>query len=152
MKKTGMKNIALRAGGAVLAAVMLTGTGLAATTADASVRPVVSADVGQWARPSIKPPVIYVGQGGSPIAGQLHWTHWTATAWASGKLWIIKPGCYPLSSCPYSSRWTAVSLSRPEPHGSKLYYTRMNWRFYQAGRWVVWHWALRNGFWKRPVG
>lgn len=145
-------NLLRRAAGVFLAVAAVTGAVAAGgAAASASTVPVTSWETAGWSHPAVRPPVIYVGEGGSPFVAQLHWTHWTGTtAWASGNLWTIKPDCFPEYQCPYYHRWVAVALSRPVQHGARRWYSQMTWRFTKGGRRHVWYWTLRAGDWSGP--
>ena len=81
-----------------------------------------------------------VADGGAPELSNLTWKSWgSGSAWGTGKLWTIKPGCHPVSSCRYYSRWVGVYLNTVRPHGSARYYDRMAIEFFVSGkaRWQV---------------
>jgi hypothetical protein len=125
--------------GAALAAFGLTTTAPALANTPPPTK--VQAQPTGWAGMSVKPRVIQFGQGGKPFMTNLTWSWWhTSNAWASGKLWTIKPNCFPLSNCTYNSWKATVYLYTVKVHGSLHYFYNMAVRFY------------RNGAWHRQVG
>jgi hypothetical protein len=86
----------LLAGAAIVAfALAATAPALASTPPPTKVQ----AQVTGWAGMSVKPRNIEFGQGGKPFITNLRWSWWRngSNAWASGKLWTVKPNCFPLS-------------------------------------------------------
>ncbi len=73
--------------GAAILGMAFSGAAIGGGAADASTVPVVyAANANGW-HASVKPTVIYFGQGGAPFLAQLHWSSWNGTsAWATGKL------------------------------------------------------------------
>lgn len=139
----------------VLAAVAilgmaLTGAAIGEPAASASTVPVVYNDNG-W-HGSVKPGILYFGNGGAPYITGLHWTSWNATsAQATGRLWTEKFGCTPSYRCGYSSRYVQVDLNTVRSHDGTGYYARMTVRFRYGGKWRRDTGWIRNGFWVFPV-
>jgi len=133
----------LLAAAAVLAVVLSAaaiGEGAASASTSPSTSPVVYAANNDGWHGYVKPGHFYFGNGGSPIINSLRWKPWgSGSAWATGKLWIIKSNCYPLYKCPYYSRWAGVYLSTVRTHNGVRYYARMAVEFFVAGkaRWDV---------------
>jgi hypothetical protein len=116
--------------GTALAAFALTTT--APALADTPPPTKVQAQPTGWVGMSVKPRNIQFGQGGKPFMTNLTWAWWhTSNAWASGKLWTIKPNCFPLSNCTYNSWKAAVYLYTVKVHGSLHYFYNMAVRFYR---------------------
>jgi hypothetical protein len=123
-----------------LALAALAGSAAGAGAASAATTPVVyAAHLDPW-HGYVKPSTFYFGNGGAPELSNLTWKSWgSGSAWGTGKLWTIKPGCHPVSSCRYYSRWVGVYLNTARLHGTTRYYARMAIEFFVSGkaRWQV---------------
>jgi len=127
----GMAIAAVAAFAAMTAAVPAT----AASAATVPTR-VYASDAG-WHSPSVKPTVFYFGQGGSPYITNLQWQWWYKTAYATGRVWTVIPGCAPLYQCKYYPHWISMRLSTIRMHGSVRYFSVMTVKFWHNG---AWHW------------
>jgi hypothetical protein len=123
--------------GLFLAALALFAVSMSATGARAATAPPVKvyASVSGWNSPSVKPAAIEFGQGGSPFINGLHWQWWYKTAYATGRLWTVTPGCTPLYQCPYHSHWMSVHLTTVRVHGTVRYFSTMTVKFWHNGAW-----------------
>jgi len=118
-----------------LALAALAGSAAGPGAASAATTPVVyAAHLDPW-HGYVKPSAFYFGHGGAPELSNLHWTSWgSKSAWATGKLWTIAPGCHPAASCKYTTRWVGVYLNTARLHGSARYYARMAIEFFVSGK------------------
>jgi hypothetical protein len=121
------------AAGLSLAAVTAAVPMMAASAATTPVK-VYASDAG-WHSPSVKPAGFIFGQGGSPFITGLRWQWWSNTAYATGRLWAVIPGCAPLYLCKYYPHWISVRLSTIRLHGSVRYFSAMTVKFWHNGAW-----------------
>jgi hypothetical protein len=126
------------------AALVLTGA-----VAGVSDRPAFLAD--GWGNPSVKPTVLYTGNGSAPWIGHLAWLSWSsASAQGDGVLTRSSPHCraaHPMD-CPVQRLKVTVTLARPKAHGTQAYYSRMTWVFMNHSRHritQVWKYATLPG-------
>ena len=93
---------------------------------------------------------MYFGNGGAPFITGLRWRWWDRTAYATGRLWAVSPGCTPAYLCRYYSHWISVRLSTVRLHGSVRYFSVMTVRFWHN---LAWHkqTAYFQAFWIAPA-
>jgi hypothetical protein len=139
--------------GTVLGGSLLASAALTAGTASASTVPVIYAAHADGWHGYVKPgQVQFFLNGGGPFITNLTWKSWSAnSAWGTGRLWTQQPGCTPIASCRYYSRWVGLSMTTIRKHGAQAYYARMAAEFFVSGkaRWDV-GWLSGNGFWTFP--
>ncbi len=103
-----------------------------ASTAAAPVR--VQPDAVGWSGMVQRPPAIYVGMGGAPVARQLTWHHWgSPQAWASGQLGIFWPQAGPISGWrptiyPVTVRLRGIQAHNGQPSYREMTYSYVNRR------------------------
>ena len=99
-----------------------------ASTAAIPVR--VQAGVLGWSGMVQRPPSIYVGMGGAPVAQRLSWHHWgSPSAWASGTLDIYWPQAGPISGWHPTAYPVTVRLQRIQAHDGQPSYRQMAYRY-----------------------
>ena len=134
------RRLATVVAGVMLVLAALAGSAAGAGAASAATTPVVyAAHLDGW-HGYVKPGTFIFGNGGSPYLTGLHWTSWgSKSAWGTGKLWTVKPGCHPLYQCRYYSRWVGVYLNTVRSHSGHPYFARMAIEFFVSGkaRWQV---------------
>ncbi len=90
----------------------------------------VQPDVTGWSGMVQRPPVIYVGMGGAPVARGLVWRQWgSGQAWASGKLDIYWPQPGPISGWHPTSYPVTVRLRDIEAHNGQPSYREMTYSY-----------------------
>ena len=95
----------------------------AVAPASASSLPLVSPNSNCW-HGRTRPPHIFTGQGSSPEAISLHWTHYGAAyGHATGVVLYPSSGSAP--------RAASVNVHRPRHHGTRIFFTRMRWTFHR---------------------
>ncbi|HEX3921987.1 MAG TPA: hypothetical protein VHY31_06855 [Streptosporangiaceae bacterium] len=108
---------------------------LTAAVASVSNRPAFLSD--GWSNPSVRPTVLYTGNGSAPWIGHLAWSSWSsASATGTGVLTRSSPHCraaHPMD-CAVQRLKATVTLKRPEVHGKQAYYSRMTWVFVNRSR------------------
>jgi hypothetical protein len=128
MNRTLRSAVEIIAGASV--AFVLTGA-----VASVSDRPAFLTD--GWGSPSVRPTVLYTGNGSAPWIGHLAWSAWTsASAKGTGLLTRSTPHCraaHPMN-CPVQRLKVTVTLARPRAHGTQAYYSRMTWMFVNPSR------------------
>jgi len=151
------RRLATVVAGVVLVLAALAGSAAGAGAASAATTPVVyAAHLDGW-HGYVKPGTFIFGNGGSPYLTGLHWTSWgSKSAWGTGKLWTVKPGCHPLYQCRYYSRWVGVYLNTVRSHSGHPYFARMAIEFFVSGkaRWVTGWFAPHGGttpYWGFPA-
>ena len=122
---------------------------LTAAVAGVSNRPAFLSD--GWSNPSVRPTVIYTGNGSAPWIGHLAWSSWSsASASGTGVLTRTSPHCraaHPMD-CAVQRLKVTITLARPEAHGKQTYYSRMTWMFVSPSRHritQVWKYARLPG-------
>jgi hypothetical protein len=111
-----------------------------ATSARASVVPVIYNDSNGWSTPQVRPAWVLIGQGGSPMAHTWYWNTWNAKdAKSTGTLWVdnCKPDCAQGAT---SYHKLYVTMSGIGHHHGRAYYSVMTWytpgyRMYWNSRW-----------------
>ena len=103
----------------------------AATPASTAATPVrVQPDAVGWSGMVQRPPDIYVGMGGAPVARQLTWHHWgSSRAWASGKLDIFWPQAGPISGWRPTIYPVTVRLQGIQTHNGQPSYRQMAYSY-----------------------
>jgi hypothetical protein len=143
--------------GTVAASPPAPAAGPAGAGSSPAALPVVYSRVAGWHDGQVRPPVIYVGEGGAPYVKALTWPSWTAAgARADGELHMQKPGCaLPTSQCPYQRFGVKVQLSRVQSRDGVRYYARMRWTYTEDHVRHVIRWTISGGYWEPsgiPVG
>ena len=132
-----MKIIRKLLAGAAIIGLACSVAATAEGAASASTVPVMYAAHADGWYGYVKPGQVYFGNGGAPFMTQMTWKSWNGTsAWGTGKLWLIKPNCYPMYKCPYSARWVGVYMSVVRTHSGHRYFARMAVKFYYGGKWT----------------
>ena len=99
-----------------------------ASTAAVPVR--VQSGVVGWSGMVQRPPAIYVGMGGAPVAQRLSWHHWgSPAAWASGTLDIYWPQAGPVSGWHPTTYPVTVRLQRIQTHNGQPSYRQMTYSY-----------------------
>ena len=125
--------------GIIAAAALLGGLAACGTHAHpAAVRPPrvaavqvrVQSHVTGWSGMVQRPPAIYVGMGGAPVAQRLAWRHWgSPQASASGELDIYWPQSGPISGWHPTSYPVTVRLQDIQTRGGQPSYRKMTYSY-----------------------